>query len=399
MPSAVVTQFLSLVAVVLLGPCAGGLPDSDRLFSLQHHPPKWSSDGSRIVFVRGLAVIYSIASDGSDMKVIAGRVPKGGESPNVGGMNLAPQVSPDGAQVVYSHLKEASFWNPDEYWEIRIVNLDGSDRKTLGREELNDSDQPSHQNPSWSPDGSRIAFTSHARGEAGNGLYTMSANGSDVRKVISSMNVGAEPPAWSPDGKQLAFVGKGVASPDSGFKAYIVGIDGSGFRELGRTWTAPAWSPDGRRVALVGRHDGEWYVCTMRPDGSDLRRLGNAVHPWRFSGEYLSWSPDGAMLLFSRDRVVLLNADGSDIGGEPFLLLSSSEDASWSPDGSRIAISERQVARPLTQDAAFLFSVKPDGKDRKVLVRRSPPNSPDQQALVSESDWKKLSTKSSTPDP
>lgn len=57
---------------------------------------------------------------------------------------------------------------------------------------------------SWSPDGQRIAFTSHRGGEAA--IYVANADGSNVQRV-SGRNVTAAVARWSPDGTQLVFNG------------------------------------------------------------------------------------------------------------------------------------------------------------------------------------------------
>ena len=72
------------------------------------------------------------------------------------------------------------------------------------------SDLPSNHSigwPTWSPDGTRIAFSVDAPGVAGytSSIWTMNADGSDKRVVASALNPGDRNPTWSPDGARIAF--------------------------------------------------------------------------------------------------------------------------------------------------------------------------------------------------
>jgi hypothetical protein len=57
----------------------------------------------------------------------------------------------------------------------------------------------------------------------------------------------------------------------------------------------PAWSPRGDRILFTSDRDGDWELYTMRPDGSDLKRLtrspGNDAHPtWSFDAEWIAFA-------------------------------------------------------------------------------------------------------------
>jgi dipeptidyl aminopeptidase/acylaminoacyl peptidase len=94
-------------------------------------------------------------------------------------------------------------------------------------------------NPTWSPDGSKIAFTSN---KSGNGLqlYAIHPDGSGEVNLMSTLDNGGVnlTPSWSPDGKKLVFEYIG--------EIYLVNSDGSGLKKIttnAQTGSA-VWSPE-----------------------------------------------------------------------------------------------------------------------------------------------------------
>jgi Tol biopolymer transport system component len=104
--------------------------------------------------------------------------------------------------------------------------------------------------PSWSPDGRRIAFYA---GDAGYGLaevYTMNADGSAPMRLVSpgeTSGWNGVLPAWSPDGARVAFEWGGPLSHISSLPR-----EGTGTLTSHATGYAPAWSPDGHWLAYRG---------------------------------------------------------------------------------------------------------------------------------------------------
>lgn len=104
-------------------------------------------------------------------------------------------------------------------------------------------------------------------------------------------------PSWSPDGSHLAYV-----SFETGHAAVFVQSLYTNLRRVVADFrgsnSAPAWSQDGRQLAVVLTRDGSSQIYLMRPDGSDVRRM-------TFSGAIdtePNFSPDGQFLLFTSDR-------------------------------------------------------------------------------------------------
>jgi Tol biopolymer transport system component len=198
--------------------------------------------------------------------------------------------------------------------------------------------------PAWSPDGTHIAFVSdrndplaHQSGHAPIwDLYVMNADGSDAARLTHCGDDcggnGVLSPSWSPDGSRLAFaMSKRRGPSDLYFQTdlYVVNADGSGLDQITQTpgqEQDPAWSPDGTRIAFSRHVDGQLDVFTVSVDGKGEVRLtddpANDYSP--------AWSPDGRRIVFSSARnwdeagnrlfegdpgnaeLYMMNTDGSD---------------------------------------------------------------------------------------
>ena len=125
-------------------------------------PPRWTPDGEHIVFAN-TGRVYSVDIDGTALRLI-----HGGEGKE--DLYYSPDVSPDGSRIAY--LKNHRRWPwQNRHLEIATSALDGTDERVL-----TDLDYiRSMGNPSWSPDGSRIAFA------GGGKLHTIAADGSDLQ--------------------------------------------------------------------------------------------------------------------------------------------------------------------------------------------------------------------------
>jgi hypothetical protein len=191
----------------------------------------------------------------------------------------------------------------------------------------------------------RIAFAS------GDDLFTMRADGS-ARTQLTTLGPrrSAYEPAWSPDGSRIAFTSAGQNGPT---RIWTVGADGADARPLtppvprASLEQAPTWSPDGTRIAFArvafGRESLRASIVVADADGTHerrlrserLRRLGYTVPS--------AWSPDGSALLFTRTildqrgyfRPSLYSIGATD--GRERLIARDAGEGSYAPDGSRIA--------------------------------------------------------------
>jgi hypothetical protein len=230
-------------------------------------------------------------------------------------------VSPDGTRLAYGYVDLAS--------SRRLIAVSAPDGS--GAHDLAEG-----QDPTWSPDGTRLAFD---RGTPGSRrIYVMDANGANVVQLTQAAE--STQPAWSPDGTKIAYVGNGGI--------WTMRADGSDAHALGLAGSAPDWSPDGSRLVFVGASG----VSIASADGSSVREV---VPGW---GATPRWSPDGNWIVFqgatqwwdvtSRYELYLVRPDGS--GLRP---LTFSVAAGWASPAEVGDASGRLVSRFELAGSAF----------------------------------------------
>ncbi len=282
----------------------------------------------------------------------------------------SPSWSPDGAHVIYEKVQfKPNFaqntpfysWDPD--WEyqysdsfpllsrdgmlaiaaandggtLTIMNPDGSNRRVVFARAANERGSASQ--PSWSPDGQWIAFGFgnwfFNRGAAKNVIMRVKRDGTGAEKLTDGTeNAGF--PSYSADGKEIVYR---VYGEPGGLR--VINVDTRKVRVLtSEVENLPMWSPDGSRIVFTRSMGGANFdVFTIRPDGSDLRRLTDSGA----NDGHAVWTADGKQILYSsgmygfKDEAALydntfqpygsifvMNADGS---GKRILTDSPWEDA------------------------------------------------------------------------
>ena len=310
--------------------------------------------------------VVSAAPDGSGGTVLA----------DTREAEYLPTWSPDGTRIAFTRdsTPDRQGDNAEELW---VMDADGSDQ-----ERLSDGYDPPHyrsvnSRPTWSPDGTRIAFATRVESpEGGVRLYhgeirAVNADGSGGEAVLTDTPEGGadRDPAWSPDGARVAFVRDHDLDGAGRTDVYVARADGRGETNLsavgpGRAGGAsashgePAWSPDGESLAFVASTQGAGLVWSMGADGTDKRRLTDIAGYYRFAD--LAFSPDGTKIAYiSAGSLVVMDADGTD--EERIVEASYPRNVwsfAWSPDGKRIAF-DRTIDE--SGEAYGVFAIDADG--------------------------------------
>ncbi len=168
--------------------------------------------------------------------------------------------------------------------------------------------------PTWSPDGTRIAFSSERDGDRE--LYVMNADGTNDVRLTEHPGPDSKP-RWSPDGSKIAF----ESERDGEWEIYVMNTDGSNQVNLTNSPSSSdhraTWSPDGSRIAFESTRDGNFEIYVMNADGSGVVRLTDSP------GQDLSasWSPDGTKILFTSGRAGNLDIYSMEVGAGALTVL------------------------------------------------------------------------------
>jgi Tol biopolymer transport system component len=209
--------------------------------------------------------------------------------------------------------------------------------------------------PVWSPDGEHIGFLTAREGVA---FAVVGIDGSGERQLVRGIaSTGPYPDptriAVSPDWQWAAV----VRSSPGGLELTAVRLDGSEERPLAKTayGTQPVWSPDSRRIAF---RQSDQTLAVVGLDGSVPTRFASA-------GATPSWSPDGTRIAYLGGvpndlDVHVVGADGQGdrlFAGGPGAQL----EPKWSPDGTRIAF----LTQPAVGTSFALAVARADGSDAR----------------------------------
>jgi len=297
--------------------------------------PTWNPDGSGIAFVTGLGGglgIWTVSRSGGTPRLLVDKVPLEGVEYTAG---QHPLWSPKGNGIAYVSTKggdapEIWVWSPRDGQDRQLTHMGGA-----------------IYSMSWSPDGTRIAFSDDRYGSQD--VYVVSVAGGDVLRLTSDPRF-EDFPTWTPDSRMVvydrvdlrwvdhdlfAIPADGSAPPrlivsDRGFFDYRGGaslgyswVSPDGTQLLFRSqrsgflnyWTVPMtggvphpiaaesadqseaqWSPDGKWIAYIGSHNGTKGLYLVSAAGGAPRGL---VAPSDGVVSQIGWSPDGSHLSYA----------------------------------------------------------------------------------------------------
>lgn len=232
--------------------------------------------------------------------------------------------------------------------------------------------------PSATPMGGgfgQIAFASQRTGIPQ--IYLIETDGSGLEQ-ITNFPEGACQPAWSPDGTKLIFTSPCKSESDtySESSLYLMNADGS---ELTPLTTAPGgdfdpvWAPDGKRIAFTSLRDGNKEIYVLNLENQGRSRLTNTGRDEEDGQPF--WSPDGTKIVFVKVRFNALQIWWmSDTGENPTQLVRSGQDywdfaPTWSPNGEFIIFSQQQTN---TRSLPWLMQIRFDDRETQTASRLGP---------------------------
>jgi TolB protein len=209
-----------------------------------------------------------------------------------GKLVLTPHWSPDGSKLIYSSER-------GRQWGLYLLDFRGMTEKRVF------ASPGTNMAGDFFPGGDAVVFSSSKEGTPD--LYYLSLRDQGLKRLTSSYGIEVSP-AVSSDGNFIAYVSDQGGNP----QIYVMRRDGTDVRRVtfeGSYNTSPSWSPSGDRIVFSCRR-GRNQICVIKPDGSDLIQLtdqGNNEDP--------SFSPDGRYIVFASDRnrtkgIYIMRANG-----------------------------------------------------------------------------------------
>jgi Tol biopolymer transport system component len=371
------------VAVTVVNPAPGGGPSSAATFTVAPATVTFQSsralDGSDAANTNSVANVWVVNPDGTGTAALTKLT-----STFASSFNLV--WSADGSKIAFSSARALDGTDADNTNGTRnvwVINSDGSGATHLTGLTANGT---SVDFPLWSPDGRKIVFES-ARNLDGSdklspnfitNLWVVNSDGSGSATALTKTTVTGtsnSSAAWSPDGSKIAFSsaraldGSDAVNTNGTKNIWLMNADGTGAAPLtkltavGADSDVPSWTPDGSKVVFqsgraldasdaVNTH-GTGNVWLINADGSGATALTKVTNSVFASAGSAKSSPDGKKIVFTSGRALdgsdalntnstvniwVVNADGS--GVSPLTKLTaagaSSSSPIWSPGGTQV---------------------------------------------------------------
>lgn len=229
---------------------------------------------------------------------------------------LAPRFSPDGSKILFTSYATG-------FPRIYLMNTRDLSTRML-------DEQPGSMTfaPRFAPDGQTVIFSLEKDGNSD--LYTMDTASGATQQLTNSPSIETAP-SYSPDGAQITFESDRSGSQ----QIYVMSAGGGEPTRISSgkgKYATPVWSPRGDFIAFTKMADGRFYIGVIRPDGTDERLLTSS-----FLDEGPTWAPNGRVIMFTREgegaggSAALFSVDISGRNLHQVPTPSAASDPAWSP--------------------------------------------------------------------
>ena len=273
-------------------------------------------------------------------------------------MEDTPTFSPDGEKVAFVQEIVVKTWDKALHKKVEstagqrvvVMDVDSRNQVKLPVPEVPSDEYPSVREPSWTPDGRRIAFMAYSQPSYMSGcdqhVFITNADGSGTPRRFPIPGLSGCPsrtPIWSPDGSQIAFEASGK---DSWPEIYVMDVSPEG--ATGRPWLltpdylqqagGPSWSPDSTEIAFSGNRSGyhapgKGYTAIFKIDVNSLEET--RLTKGSFEDGYdtsPTWSPDGEKIAYVREATETSSIYVVDSAGSTPTLIRKFPPNTLSPD-------------------------------------------------------------------
>jgi Tol biopolymer transport system component len=328
---------------------------------------EWSPDGTEFAYVSNSGGIVVSSADGTQKTPVP--------NTNIGVVSDL-SWSPDGTKIAFALHTSVDKVDPDTGQtlystyssDVYTVNTDGSNLTNLR------NGVPPEQGfhwPTWSPDGTKIAFVLWEQPHDGpffpgtrQEIYTVNADGTGQPTALPTPAYGAVPD-WSPDSSRIVFAAFDNDGSDGvvGWDLYVTNVDGSMQKKVTNDGNSveerdPDWSPDATRIAFNGTfgvspcspYCAQTDIFTIGIDGSDPANITDTHEANEF---FPSWGPV---------------APPKDTTAPKVEATSPANGAKDVPRATnvRATFSEKMDPDTLNSSTFKLFRVEADGKTKRI---------------------------------